>query len=79
MSKAGESAASPGTVRGQARRYLEARYGGAVWFKAPETIDNVLERWIWAVASDCEDTVGEECIAAIEAKLQEARAAGQIP
>lgn len=54
-------------AREQARRYLEAQYGPDVWFAAPETFNNVLERWIWAVASGCEDTLGEDCITAIEA------------
>ena len=63
---------SEATVRGQARRYIEARYGTSAWFKAPETFDNVLECWIWAVASSAEETVGEECITAIEEKLAEA-------
>lgn len=56
-------------VREQARRYLEARYGKDVWFAAPETFSNTLERWIWAVASSAEDVTGEECIAAIEAHM----------
>ena len=38
-------------VQDQARRYMTARYGESVWFKAPETFPNMLERWIWAVAS----------------------------
>ena len=68
MSKSAES-----TVRVQARRYLEARYGDAVWFRAPETFENVLERWIWAVASGAEGTLGEECIAAIETAMRQFR------
>lgn len=56
-------------VREQARRYMEARFGKNVWFKAPETFGNVLERWIWSVASSAEDSVGEECIQAIEEKM----------
>jgi hypothetical protein len=35
----------------QARRYMEAVYGKSVWFMAPETFENVLERWIWSVAN----------------------------
>ena len=52
-------------VRQQAQRYLEARYGKAVWYRAPETFVNMLERWIWAVASDSAG-LAEECITAIE-------------
>jgi hypothetical protein len=55
-------------VRGQARRYLEARFGQEVWFRAPETFGNVTERWIWAVAS-AEPALAEECITAIEQHL----------
>lgn len=64
------------TVREQARRYLEARYGESVWFKAPETFDNVLEQWIWSVANDCEGTLGEECITAIEERMRAVREGG---
>jgi hypothetical protein len=60
-------------VREQAKRYLEARYGKEVWFRAPETFGNVLERWIWSVAASVEDTLGEECMQAIEEKMQEVR------
>jgi hypothetical protein len=63
-------------AREQARRYMEAVYGKNVWFKAPETFSNVLERWIWAVASSTEDTLGEECMTAIEAKMTEVRQGG---
>ena len=59
-----------GTVRRQASRYLEARYGKNVWFKAPETFDNVLERWIWAVASDAGD-LAEKCMTEIEEHFSE--------
>lgn len=58
------------TVRTQAQRYLEARYGKDVWYRAPETFANTLERWIWAVASDAAG-LAEECIAAIEAHFKE--------
>jgi hypothetical protein len=58
------------TVREQAKRYMEARYGPDVWFRAPETFENAVERWIWSVASSAEDVTGEECIAAIEAHMR---------
>lgn len=54
-----------------ARRYLEARYGKDVWFRAPETFGNAVEAWIWAVASDAPD-LAEEHIKAIEAHFAEA-------
>lgn len=54
--------------RDQASRYMEARYGKNVWFKAPETFTNAVERWIWAVASGSE-ALAEESISAIEAHL----------
>jgi hypothetical protein len=49
----------------QARRYMETVYGKSVWFRAPETFENVLERWIWALASDAPE-MAEECMARIE-------------
>jgi hypothetical protein len=49
----------------QARRYLEARYGKDVWYRAPETFGNMLERWVWALAGDYAE-LAEECIGAIE-------------
>lgn len=58
-------------IRDQARRYMEAAHGGSVWFKAPEAFPNVLERWIWAVASGHEGTTGEQAVAAIEAHVRE--------
>jgi hypothetical protein len=56
-------------IMAQARRYLEARYGKNVWFRAPETFSNILERWIWAVARDAGE-IAEESIASIEAHLE---------
>ncbi len=55
----------------QARRYLEARYGPDVWFRAPETFGNYVERWVWAVASLNAD-LAEDCMAAIEKNLRSA-------
>lgn len=57
-------------VRKQAQRYLEARYGQDIWYRAPETFANTLERWIWAVASDA-PALAEDCIAAIEQHFAE--------
>jgi hypothetical protein len=54
-----------GAVRGQAHRYLVARYGQDYVYAAPETFGNTLERWIWAVAADA-DSLAEESIKAIE-------------
>lgn len=58
-------------VRKQARRYLEARYGKDVWFRAPETFGNLIERWIWAVASGA-PVLGEEMITQIEQHMPRA-------
>jgi len=55
-----------------ARRYLEARYGKNVWFKAPETFGNVLERWLWACANNSRE-LAEESVKAIEAHYAEER------
>lgn len=56
-------------VRQQARRYMEARYGKDVWFRAPETFGNMLERWIWAVASGEMEFAGD-CMTQIEDALK---------
>lgn len=56
-------------LRGQARRYLEARYGRDVWFRAPETLGNVPEQWIRAVASG-EGAFAEERMSSIEQHLR---------
>jgi hypothetical protein len=61
-----EAASALDEIRDQARRYLEARYGKDVWFRAPETFDNAVERWVWAVASGAEAVTGEEAMTAIE-------------
>lgn len=61
-------------VQDQARRYLEAMYGTNVWFRAPETFDNLVERWIWSVASGRNGVrVGEASIDTIEQKVREQR------
>jgi hypothetical protein len=57
-----------------ARRYLEAVYGPDVWFRAPETFGNLVERWIWCVASaareHAEATMDEICRQAAQARCQ---------
>jgi len=58
----------PEWQKDHARRYLEARYGKSVWFRAPETFSNVMERWIWAAAGDL-PVMAEECITNIESHL----------
>ena len=58
-------------VRSQARRYMEARFGKDVWFRAPETFSNILEQWIWAVASGHLD-YAEARITEIEQHLDQA-------
>ena len=54
----------------QARRYLAARYGDGVWFRAPETFGNYVERWIWAVASGSAE-IAEQSMTAIEKNMKE--------
>jgi hypothetical protein len=56
----------------QAIRYMEGVYGKSVWFMAPETFDNVLIRWIRALAEGNPD-YGEEQMALIETMIQEQR------
>lgn len=64
-------------VREQAQRYLAAMYGETWVFKAPETFGNLVERWIWAVASSAEGTLGEEAVGKIEAAVRETREANE--
>lgn len=59
------------TIRAQACRYLVARYGKDYIYYAPETFNNTLERWIWAVGADAVE-LAEECMAAIERHFAEA-------
>jgi hypothetical protein len=58
--------------RCQARRYLEAVYGKDVWFRAPETFENLVERWIWTVSTGM-TSPGNEIMTEIEVKLREAK------
>jgi hypothetical protein len=60
----------PGWPQRQAFRYLNARFGPAWVYKAPETFENLVERWIWSVANGTAE-LGESCIAAIEAHCTE--------
>jgi hypothetical protein len=53
-----------------ARKYLEARYGPSVWFRAPETFGNYVERWIWSIANGSRE-LGEFCMSEIEKNLRE--------
>ena len=41
--------------REQAQRYMRAVHGPDFIYRAPETFDNVLERWIWALAAGMPD------------------------
>ena len=54
----------------QAARYLAARFGPDWLYRAPETIGNIVEQWIWSVASGAPG-YGETCIAAVEAHCAE--------
>ena len=59
-------------VKDQASRYMVARYGPNVGFRAPETFDNVLERWILAVSAGDKE-FAEESISRIEKMAKEGR------
>lgn len=56
-------------ARNQAKIILEARYGPDVWFRAPETFENLIERWIWTIASGLPDP-GGEIVTEIERQLK---------
>jgi hypothetical protein len=64
----------PSWPRDGARRYLEARYGEGWVYKAPETISNVLERWIFAVARGDAETAEAEMLTIEEGMRQHRRA-----
>ena len=68
-----ESSPDPGWQQRQAFRYLSARFGPDWLYRAPESFENLVERWIWSVASGTEE-FGESCIAAIEAHCAEREA-----
>jgi hypothetical protein len=61
-------------IRDQAKRYMEGYFGPSVWFKAPETFENVLIRWVWAIARGHID-FAEEQMAHIERMIQEQKEA----
>ena len=52
-------------VQKMAHRYLVACYGKSYIFRAPETFENLLERWIWAVGAG-EAEFAEQQMTAIE-------------
>jgi hypothetical protein len=62
-------------VRDHARRYMVAAYGPSWTFRAPETFDNLLERWLWAVSAD-EMNMANECMRQIEERAAVRRERG---
>jgi hypothetical protein len=63
--------------RNQAKIYLEARYTKDVWFRAPETFENLVERWIWTIASVLPEP-GGEIMSEIETQMSDLREAGLL-
>lgn len=61
----------------QAKRYLEAKYGKNVWYRAPETFANLVERWMWTIASGLPDH-GSEIMSEIEKQISDLREAGML-
>jgi hypothetical protein len=61
-------------VHAQAALYMNAVYGENWIYKAPETFDNVLVRWIWAIAQSRLDFAGDQ-MAIIQQMAKEARRA----
>lgn len=62
----------PSWERDMARRYMEARYDEGWMYRAPESYPNILERWLWAVASGNGELAGE-CMLTIEEGLRQDR------
>jgi hypothetical protein len=54
-------------IREMISRYFKARYGDDYAFKAPETFDNALERWMLYVMSNEGLDMAEQEMAKIEA------------
>jgi hypothetical protein len=54
-------------IREMISRYFKARYGDDYVFKAPETFDNALERWMLYVMSNEGFDMAEQEMAKIEA------------
>jgi hypothetical protein len=50
--EAAEARSEAAMIRDHARRYFKAVYGPDYLYRAPETFGNLVERWIWAVASE---------------------------
>jgi hypothetical protein len=67
----GPATAALEKIRAQAQGYLEARYGDAVWFRAPETF-GPFEHWVWAVASS-EDEAAARVMGEIEQHFKSER------
>lgn len=57
-------------VKGMIHRYFVAVHGRSYIYRAPETFDNVLERWMLAVAADNQE-VAEEHMRTIEVRMKE--------
>jgi len=56
-------------VREMVNRYFTARYGKDYVFRAPETFDNALERWMIYITSDEGMDMAEQEMARIEAMI----------
>jgi phage-related protein len=49
-------------LRNMIDRYFKARYGDSYVFRAPETFDNALERWMLYVAGGSGDLAEQEIV-----------------
>jgi hypothetical protein len=52
----------PAQLREMIHRYFVARYGANYAFRAPETFDNALERWMLYVAGGSGDLAEQEIV-----------------
>lgn len=52
----------PNKVREMIHRYFVARYGDSYTFRAPETFDNALERWMLYVGGNAGDMAEAEMV-----------------
>lgn len=56
-------------IREMINRYFKARYGDDYVFRAPETFENALERWMLFICTDEGMELAEETMTRIEAMI----------
>ena len=73
-----EAQSEAAMIRDHAHRYFRARYGPDYIYRAPETFENALEQWIWAVGAGVPE-LAHSSIEAIERFFAGRNEAGASP